>query len=146
MYQPQLQARVCTCMLNRFSRVRLCATLWTVAHQAPLSTRSLQARILECVAMPSSRRSSWPRNQTQASCIGMWVLYHERHLGSPQESSRTVHVQCVNTQFRFNKCSKSRSEAPFMCQALDQTTLRREVWFPVLNSGQRVGFLSRALN
>ena len=25
------------CMLSRFSRVRLCATLWTVAHQAPLS-------------------------------------------------------------------------------------------------------------
>ena len=26
------------CMLSRFSRVRLCATLWTAAHQAPLST------------------------------------------------------------------------------------------------------------
>ena len=25
------------CMLNRFSHVQLCATLWTVAHQAPLS-------------------------------------------------------------------------------------------------------------
>ena len=24
-------------MLNHFSHVRLCATLWTVAHQAPLS-------------------------------------------------------------------------------------------------------------
>ena len=24
--------------LSRFSRVRLCATLWTAAHQAPLST------------------------------------------------------------------------------------------------------------
>ena len=27
-----------TSMLSRFSRVRLFATLWTVAHQAPLST------------------------------------------------------------------------------------------------------------
>ena len=26
------------CMLSCFSRVRLCATLWTAAHQAPLST------------------------------------------------------------------------------------------------------------
>ena len=26
------------CMLSRFSRVQLCATLWTAAHQAPLST------------------------------------------------------------------------------------------------------------
>ena len=24
------------CMLSRFSRVQLCATLWTIAHQAPL--------------------------------------------------------------------------------------------------------------
>ena len=28
---------VCVCALSRFSYVRLCATLWTVAHQAPLS-------------------------------------------------------------------------------------------------------------
>ena len=27
-----------TCMLSRFSHVRLCATPWTAAHQAPLST------------------------------------------------------------------------------------------------------------
>jgi len=26
------------CMLSRFSHVRLCETLWTTAHQAPLST------------------------------------------------------------------------------------------------------------
>ena len=30
-------------------------TLWIVAHQAPLSMGILQARILECIAMPSSR-------------------------------------------------------------------------------------------
>ena len=30
--------------------------------------RILQARILEWVAMPSSRGSSWPRDQTQVSC------------------------------------------------------------------------------
>ena len=29
----------------------------------------LQARILEWVAMPSSRGSSWPRNRTRISCI-----------------------------------------------------------------------------
>ena len=28
----------------------------------------LQARILECVTIPFSRRSSWPRDQTQVSC------------------------------------------------------------------------------
>ena len=29
----------------------------------------LQARILECVALPSSRGSSWPRDQTWVTCI-----------------------------------------------------------------------------
>ena len=31
-----IHACVCVCVLNCFSRVRLCATLWTAAHQAPL--------------------------------------------------------------------------------------------------------------
>ena len=43
-----------TRVLNRFSHVWLYVTLWTVAHQAPLSTAILQARILEWVAIPSS--------------------------------------------------------------------------------------------
>ena len=45
-----------------------------------------QARILEWVAMPSSRGSSWPRNWTHVSyvsCIGRWALSHYCHLGSP---------------------------------------------------------------
>ena len=37
--------------------------------QAPLSMGILQARILEWVAMPSSRGSSQPRDQTHVSCI-----------------------------------------------------------------------------
>ena len=46
----------------------------------------LQARILEWVAMPSSMGSSRPRDRTcvsYVSCISRWVLYHQRHLGSP---------------------------------------------------------------
>ena len=47
--------------------------------------RILQARILEWVAMPSSRGSSWPRGWSClscVSCIGRRVLYHWCHLGS----------------------------------------------------------------
>ena len=36
----------------------------------------LQARIREWVAMPSFRGSSWPRDRTQASCIGRRILYY----------------------------------------------------------------------
>ena len=44
------------------SCVRLFETPWTGAHQIPLSMEILQARILELVAMPSSRGSSQPRD------------------------------------------------------------------------------------
>ena len=58
------------------SRVRLLATPWTVAHQAPLSMGILQARILAWVAMPSSRGSSQPMDQPR-------ILCHLSHQGSP---------------------------------------------------------------
>ena len=59
------------------SHVRLFVTPWTVAHQAPLSMGILQARILEWVAMPSSRASSQPRDQTQVSRIAGRFLTSE---------------------------------------------------------------------
>ena len=49
--------------------VWLFATPCTVAFQAPLSMGILQARILEWVAMPSSRESSQPRDLTHVSHI-----------------------------------------------------------------------------
>ena len=55
--------------VKSLSHVRLFATPWTVAHQAPLSMGILQARILEWVAMPSSRGSSQPKDRTQVSLI-----------------------------------------------------------------------------
>ena len=71
---------VLACMLSDFSHVQLFATLWTVAHQPPLSVHGIvQARILEWVAVPSSRGSSRPRDQTRVSCnscIGRQVLFH----------------------------------------------------------------------
>ena len=58
----------------------LCNKL-TVVHQVPLSMQILQARILEWVAMPSSRGSSQPRGRTQISCIAggfftIWLLWN----------------------------------------------------------------------
>ena len=54
------------CVLTR-SVMSDSATPWTVSCQAPLSMGILQARILEWVAIPYSRRSSQPRYQTQVS-------------------------------------------------------------------------------
>ena len=51
------------------------ATPWTVAHQAPLSMGILQARILEWVAISSSRGSSRTRDWTHIFCIGRRIPY-----------------------------------------------------------------------
>ena len=56
------------CALS-LSRVRLLATPWTIARQALLSMRILQASLPEWVAMPSSRGYSWLRDPTQVSLI-----------------------------------------------------------------------------
>ena len=56
------------CMPNRFRRVRLCDAM----DYSPLGSSVhgiLQARILEWVAMPSSKGSSPPRDQICVSCI-----------------------------------------------------------------------------
>ena len=55
------------CCVESFSHISLFVTPWTVAHQTLLSMGILQARTLEWVAMPSSRESSQPRDQTQVS-------------------------------------------------------------------------------
>ena len=60
---PKYTSSICNvCMGNHLSRVQLCVTLWTLAFQAPLVYGILQAKILEWVAMPSSRGSFQPRD------------------------------------------------------------------------------------
>ena len=58
-------------MLSCFSHVRLLATPWTIAFQASLSMGIYQARILEWVAMPSSR--DLPDLEID-SCL-LWLLH-----------------------------------------------------------------------
>ena len=85
------------CMLSHFSCVRLFAILWTVACQAPLSMGFssalpclLETHIsMEWVGLPSSRGLSLLRDWnpvSYVSCIGRWVLYHHRHMGSPRNN------------------------------------------------------------
>ena len=58
--------------VKSLSRVRLFATLWTVPGSSVRGI--LQARILQWVAFSFSRGSSWPRDQTQVSCIASGFL------------------------------------------------------------------------
>ena len=60
------------CVRSHFSRVQLFVTPWTGAHQAPLPTGTLQARILEWVAMPSSGHHPSPLNPHLLCLLHWW--------------------------------------------------------------------------
>ena len=67
------------CMLSGFSPFWLCVNPMGCSPPGCSVHRILQARLLQWVAIPSSRRSSWPRNWTHVSyvsCIGRRLLYH----------------------------------------------------------------------
>ena len=81
---------------------------WTIAHKAPLSMGIFQARILEWVAMSTSRKSSRPRDGTQVSCIA--GASHLNHQGSPRI------LQWVAYHF-FRGSSWSRNETGVSCIA-----------------------------
>ena len=55
-------------MLSQFSHVQLSVTLWTVAHQVPLSM-GFSRQVLGWVAILSSRGSSQLRDQTCVSYV-----------------------------------------------------------------------------
>ena len=66
-----------------------------VARQAPLSMGFFQVRILQWVAIPFSRRSSWSRDQTQVSCIscpagGFFTIW--AHQGRPEKACISIHM------------------------------------------------------
>ena len=57
------------CVLSRFSHIQLFANLWNLRSPPGSSVHGLlQARILEWVAISSSRGSSWPWDRTHVSC------------------------------------------------------------------------------
>ena len=77
------------CSVAYAKSLQLCLTLCHAMDCSPpgFSVRgSLQVRLLEWVAISSSRGSSQPRDRTcisYVSCIGGQVLYHLHHLGNP---------------------------------------------------------------
>ena len=74
MLQYFIMLYVCVCWV-----VQSCLTLCDPLDCSPPGSSVqgiFQARILEWVAISSSRGSFWSRNQTCFSCIGRWILYH----------------------------------------------------------------------
>ena len=75
----------------------------------------LQTSRLEWVAMPSSRGSSWPRDQTHissVSCTGRQVLCHWSHLGSPiQTCPILIYQPATATVYVFQTCCMRSNSA-----------------------------------
>ena len=86
---------VCVCVcLSVYVSVCMCVHLFVSNSLQPQELQlpcfsvygTFQARILEQVAISFSRGSSWPKDQTCASCvyyIGRQVLYQLSHQGRP---------------------------------------------------------------
>ena len=71
--------KMTACLSSFFSRVRLFSTLWAVVRQALLSMEILQARILEWIAVASSRGSFQYRERiciSFVSRIDRQALHH----------------------------------------------------------------------
>ena len=70
------------CVLHR---VRLSATPWAVAHQAPLSMAFPRPDSWSGLLFPSPGDLPDPRIELTSlgvSCLGRWILDHWHHLGS----------------------------------------------------------------
>ena len=76
-------------ILYCWSVAQSCLTLFGPMDCSPPGSsvhRIFQARILEWGAISYSRGSFQPKDQTcvsRVSCTGRWILYHQRHVGSP---------------------------------------------------------------
>ena len=92
------QANVRVCMLSHFSSVRLLATLWAAAGQAPLSM-DFQARVLEWVEVLKSREltdglmvSTW-----HLLCQGLGFVPGERNkILKPSYEAKKKKVKSLN--------------------------------------------------
>ena len=97
------------CVLSCFSGIQLCDPM---DHTLPGSSVHgvFPERILEWVAMPSSRASSWPRAQTCVSCIAGRFFTTELP-GRPLRSVQMLHVPVlilsIFTCSRFNFLTKN---------------------------------------
>ena len=130
----------------------LCNPMDYIACQAPLSMGILQERILEWVAMPSSRGSSWPRDSTHvpyASCTGRRGLYHEHHLGSPTNVNNTLqtivtrlHIRSSDLIHHLTALSLCTLTKFILKSLISQHLFLHDLWhvlvFMILESGKKM--------
>ena len=89
----------------------------------------LWARLLEWIAISSSRRSSWFRNWTHVSCVGKRLLYHLSHLESPTAYDCISGVQwaCVPRLWPSRELIFTHPQL-CCCQSLSHVQLFATLW------------------
>ena len=96
-----------------------------------------QARILEWVAIPSSRGSSWSRERTYVSCIVRQILYEPSHVGSPKEAPNSVISELEDTEIMWPDLScKVVSTASSFRGYFKLLHWTRHQLFPLLSSSK----------
>ena len=99
---------VCVCAKSLQSCLPLCDPM-DCSHPCSSVHWILQARILEWVAMPSSRGSSQSRDLSWVSyisCTGRRLIYHQCHLGSPLLLLSLWKVIKKQKRFLFSKSTE----------------------------------------
>ena len=85
-------------MLNRFSRVQLFVTLWTVGCHAPLSMGFSRQEYWSGLPFASPGKLPDPGIETaslMSPAFGRQVLYHYSHLGSRSPHPQKSRVGCI---------------------------------------------------
>ena len=70
---------MCACVLSDFSHVLVIATLWTLAHQAPLSIGFSGQEYwsgLVCPPPGDLPNTGIEPMSLMSTCLSRWVLYH----------------------------------------------------------------------
>ena len=97
------------------SCVWILATLWTIAHQPPLSMGFSRQEYSSRLPCPSPGDLPNPGIQpvSYVSSIGRWGLYHSCHPGSPSKQNQFSSVQLLKQQIKKVKqpwCRKLQTQ------------------------------------
>ena len=103
----------------------LCDPIDCVAHQTSRSVGILQARLLELVAIPFSRRSSQPKDRTQVSCIEsrFFSLWATREVQNSRVGPSQIINQVINKYLAAGTWACVRGEVNY------KTSVRKNLIF-----------------
>ena len=92
-----------------------------------------QAGILEWVAIPFSRRSSWPRDQTQVSGIEgrffiIWASRKAPNVGKRAHRCKRLAFACVLVMVAQGSCGLTRGERMFLLGLVHSINLFHKPW------------------